>query len=53
MAKPFAIAFGSFILLIMDFGCNMPAIMGTRVMRSRPLRLLNILIIPFALLIFV
>ncbi|WP_066380475.1 ferrous iron transporter B [Anabaena sp. CA = ATCC 33047] len=39
----------SFVLLIMGFGCNIPAIMGTRVMRSRALRLLSILIIPFAL----
>ncbi|WP_066426120.1 ferrous iron transporter B [Anabaena sp. 4-3] len=39
----------SFVLLIMGFGCNIPAIMGTRVMRSRALRLLSIFIIPFAL----
>jgi ferrous iron transport protein B len=39
----------SFVLLIMGFGCNIPPIMGTRVMRSRALRLLTILIIPFAL----
>ncbi len=39
----------SFVLLVMGFGCNIPAIMGTRVMRSRALRLLTILIIPFAL----
>ncbi|MBU7582891.1 MAG: ferrous iron transporter B [Nostoc sp. TH1S01] len=39
----------SFVLLIMGFGCNIPAIMGTRVMRSQALRLLTILIIPFAL----
>jgi ferrous iron transport protein B len=39
----------SFVLLIMGFGCNIPAVMGTRVMRSRALRLLTILIIPFAL----
>ncbi|UKO97593.1 ferrous iron transporter B [Nostoc sp. UHCC 0870] len=39
----------SFVLLIMGFGCNIPAIMGTRVMRSQALRLLSILIIPFAL----
>jgi ferrous iron transport protein B len=39
----------SFVLLIMGFGCNIPAIMGTRVMRSRALRLLTILIVPFAL----
>jgi ferrous iron transport protein B len=39
----------SFVLLVMGFGCNIPAIMGTRVMRSRALRLLTILIVPFAL----
>jgi ferrous iron transport protein B len=39
----------SFVLLIMGFGCNIPAVMGTRIMRSRALRLLTILIIPFAL----
>jgi ferrous iron transport protein B len=39
----------SFVLLIMGFGCSIPAIMGTRVMRSRALRLLSIFIIPFAL----
>ncbi|MBD2344492.1 ferrous iron transporter B [Anabaena subtropica] len=39
----------SFVLLIMGFGCNIPAIMGTRVMRSQALRLLTIFIIPFAL----
>lgn len=39
----------SFVLLIMGFGCNIPAIMGARVMRSRSLRFLTILIMPFAL----
>ena len=38
-----------FVMLLMGFGCNVPALMGTRVMRSRPLRLLNMLIIPFSL----
>ena len=33
----------------MGFGCNVPAILGTRVMRDRGLRLLSILIIPFSL----
>ncbi|MGK7938767.1 MAG: hypothetical protein AB4062_01115 [Crocosphaera sp.] len=33
----------------MGFGCNIPAIMGARVMRSRSLRFLTILIMPFAL----
>ena len=38
-----------FVMMLMGFGCNVPAIMGTRVMRSRPLRLLTMLIIPFSL----
>ncbi|MEJ2380720.1 MAG: ferrous iron transport protein B [Gammaproteobacteria bacterium] len=38
-----------FVMLLMGFGCNVPALMGTRVMRSRPLRLLTMLIIPFSL----
>lgn len=39
----------SFVMLLMGFGCNVPALMGTRVMRSRALRLLTMLIIPFSL----
>lgn len=39
----------SFVMLLMGFGCNVPAVMGTRVMRSRPLRLLSMLVIPFSL----
>ena len=39
----------SFVMQMMGFGCNVPALMGTRVMRSRPLRLLTMLIIPFSL----
>ncbi len=39
----------SFVLSLMGFGCNVPAILGTRVMRSRGLRLLTMLIIPFSL----
>ncbi|MEJ5210043.1 MAG: ferrous iron transport protein B [Burkholderiales bacterium] len=39
----------SFVMLLMGFGCNVPAIMGTRVMRSRALRLLTMLVIPFSL----
>lgn len=39
----------SFVMLLMGFGCNVPAVMGTRVMRSRPLRLLSMLIIPLSL----
>ena len=39
----------SFVLQMMGFGCNVPAIMGTRVMRSRAMRLLAMLVIPFSL----
>lgn len=39
----------SFVMLLMGFGCNVPAIMGTRVMRSRALRLLSMMVIPFSL----
>jgi len=38
-----------FVMLLMGFGCNVPALMGTRVMRSRSLRLLTMLVIPFSL----
>ncbi len=39
----------SFVMLLMGFGCNVPALMGTRVMRSRSLRMLTMLVIPFSL----
>jgi ferrous iron transport protein B len=39
----------SFVMLLMGFGCNVPALMGTRSMRSRGLRLLTMLVIPFSL----
>ncbi|MFM7760817.1 MAG: ferrous iron transport protein B [Burkholderiaceae bacterium] len=39
----------SFVMLLMGFGCNVPALMGTRVIRSRGLRLLTMLTIPFSL----
>ena len=39
----------SFVMQLMGFGCNVPALMGTRVMRSRGLRLLSMMIIPFSL----
>jgi len=39
----------SFVMLLMGFGCNVPALMGTRVMRSRSMRLLTMLVIPFSL----
>jgi ferrous iron transport protein B len=38
-----------FVMLLMGFGCNVPALMGTRVMRSRGLRLLTMLIVPLSL----
>jgi ferrous iron transport protein B len=38
-----------FVMILMGFGCNVPALMGTRVMRSRPMRLLTMLIIPLSL----
>lgn len=37
----------SFIPMIIGFGCNVPAIMGTRILESRKDRLLTIMIIPF------
>ena len=39
----------SFVMILMGFGCNVPALMGTRIMRSRPLRLLSMLLIPLSL----
>jgi ferrous iron transport protein B len=39
----------SFVMSLMGFGCNVPAIMGTRVMRSQGLRMLSMLVIPFSL----
>ncbi|MFL0770439.1 MAG: ferrous iron transport protein B [Prochlorococcus sp.] len=38
-----------FVMQLFGFGCNVPAIMGTRTIRSRSQRLLSILVIPFAL----
>lgn len=37
----------AFIPMIMGFGCNVPAIMGTRILESRRDRILTILINPF------
>ncbi|NQT98044.1 MAG: ferrous iron transport protein B [Candidatus Marinimicrobia bacterium] len=37
----------AFIPMIMGFGCNVPAIMGTRILESRRDRILSILINPF------
>jgi len=39
----------AFVLQVMGFGCNVPAIMGTRVIREKPMRLLAMRVIPFAL----
>lgn len=36
----------SFLPIFLGFGCNVPAVMGTRVIDSRPARLLTILIAP-------
>ena len=38
-----------FVMVLMGFGCNVPALMGTRVMRSKNMRLLTMLIIPLSL----
>jgi len=38
-----------FVMLLMGFGCNVPALMGTRVMRSRAMRLLTMMVIPLSL----
>lgn len=37
----------SFIPLIMGFGCNVPAIMGTRIIESRKSRVITIMVLPF------
>ncbi len=37
----------SFIPLLMGFGCNVPAVMGTRIIESKRDRLLTMLLIPF------
>jgi ferrous iron transport protein B len=39
----------SFVLQMMGFGCNVPALMGTRIMRSQTLRFLTMLTITFSL----
>lgn len=38
-----------FVLLMMGFGCNVPALLGTRVIRDHKARLLTMLTIPFSL----
>jgi ferrous iron transport protein B len=39
----------AFVMQLMGLGCNVPAIMGTRVLRSRGTRMLAMLAIPFSL----
>lgn len=39
----------AFVLQVIGFGCNVPSILGTRVIRDRGMRLLAMLTIPFAL----
>jgi ferrous iron transport protein B len=39
----------TFVMQLMGFGCNVPAIMATRVLRNRATRLLSMLVIPFSL----
>ncbi len=39
----------AFVMQLMGFGCNVPAILGTRVMRASGLRRLSMLTIPFSL----
>ncbi|MDM7323030.1 MAG: ferrous iron transport protein B [Gammaproteobacteria bacterium] len=38
-----------FVLHLLGMGCNVPAVMGTRVMRSPGLRALTMLVLPFSL----
>ena len=37
----------SFLPMVLGFGCNVPAVMGTRILDSRGDRLLTLLVIPF------
>jgi ferrous iron transport protein B len=39
----------AFVMQLMGLGCNVPALMATRVMRNRAARLLSMLVIPFSL----
>jgi ferrous iron transport protein B len=39
----------AFVMQLMGFGCNVPALMATRVLRNRAGRLLSMLVIPFSL----
>ncbi len=47
MFQKFGISGRSFIPMILGFGCNVPAIMATRIIRSRKERYISIFIIPF------
>jgi ferrous iron transport protein B len=49
MMSRFGLDGRAFVMQIMGLGCNVPAIMGTRIMRSPALRALTMLIIPFSL----
>ncbi len=39
----------AFVMQLMGFGCNVPAMLGTRVMRSQAQRIVAMLMIPFSL----
>lgn len=39
----------AFVMQLMGFGCNVPALMGTRVIRSRSQRIAAMMMIPFSL----
>ena len=39
----------AFISLLLGYGCNVPAVMGTRILSSRHSRVLTMLLIPFSL----
>jgi ferrous iron transport protein B len=39
----------AFINILLGYGCNVPAVMGTRILASRHNRLLTLLLIPFSL----
>jgi len=38
-----------FVMMLMGFGCNVPALSGTKIMRSKEMRYLTMLVIPFSL----
>ncbi|HCC72679.1 MAG TPA: ferrous iron transport protein B [Methylophilaceae bacterium] len=38
-----------FVMMLMGFGCNVPALIGTKIMRTKEMRLLTMFIIPFSL----